>query len=291
MTGAYAADLAAIRDLELRARVAVTGARHGPHTSPLHGFGAEFREYRHYRPGDDLKHVDWKTYARTRTLYTRRFTETTNLTALVVVDASASMDFCGKFALAKTVAAALAMLVVDQGDAAGLVALGSRAAHVPSGRGVVHMARLLASLSRLAADGVEPFSAALARVGPRLPRHGVVIAVSDFYDDELALPALRRLARAGHDVVAVQTLADEEQRLAVGDDVDLVDAETGQSRAVGGDDAARAVRTAYTARLTTWRARLRQSLLRDGIEPVSVTTADRLDHVLRRFLLARRGGA
>lgn len=290
MTGEYAADLAAIRDLELRARVAVTGARHGPHTSPLHGFGAEFREFRHYRPGDDLKHVDWKTYARTRTLYTRRFTETTNLTALVVVDASASMDFHGKFALAKTVAAALAMLVVDQGDAAGLVALGSRAAHVPAGRGVAHMARLLARLSRLAADGAEPFSAALARVGPRLPRHGVVIAVSDFYDDELALPALRRLARAGHDVVAVQTLADEEQRLLVGDDVELVDAETGQSRAAGGDGA-RAVRTAYTARLTAWRAHLRQSLLRDGIEPVSVTTADRLDHVLRRFLLARRGGA
>ncbi len=153
----------------------------------------------------------------------------------------------------------------------GLVALGSRAAHVPAGRGVVHMARLLAGLSRLVADGAEPFSAALARVGPRLPRHGVVIAVSDFYDDDLALPALRRLARAGHDVVAVQTLADEEQRLTVGDDVELVDAESGQSRPVGAD----AARDAYTARLTAWRARLRQSLLRDGIEPVSVTTADR----------------
>lgn len=287
MTGAYAADFAAIRDLELRARVAVTGARHGPHTSPLHGFGAEFREYRHYRPGDDLKHVDWKAYARTRTLYTRRFTETTNLAALIVVDASASMDFHGKFALAQTVAAALAMLIVDQGDAAGLVALGSRAVYVPASRGVVHMARLLAGLTRLAPDGVEPFSAALARVGPRLPRHGVVIAVSDFYDDDLALPALRRLARAGHDVVAVQTLADEEQRLVVGEDVELVDAESGQSRPVGAD----AARADYQVRLTAWRTRLRHSLVSDGIEPVSVTTADRLDLVLRRFLLARRGGA
>ncbi len=287
MTPDYGVDFAAIRDLELRARVAVTGARHGPHASPLHGFGAEFREYRHYRPGDDLKHVDWKVYARTRTLYTRRFTETTNLVAMVVVDASASMDFLGKFALARTVAAALAMLAVDQGDAAGLMALGTRSVHVPAGRGVVHMARLLAGLTRLVPDGLAPFSEVLARVGPRLPRHGVVIAVSDFYDDTSALPVLRRLARAGHDVVAVQTLAVEEQTLAVDDDVELVDAETGQVRPL----AAEGGRAAYQERLTAWRDHLRRSLRRDGIEPVSISTADRLDRVLRRFLLARRGGA
>ncbi len=287
MTPEYAADFAAIRDLELRARVAVTGARHGPHTSPLHGFGAEFREYKHYRPGDDLKHVDWKAYARTRSLYTRRFTETTNLVALVVVDASASMDFLGKFTLARTVAAALAMLVVDQGDAAGVMGGGSAAVHVPAGRGVVHMARLLAALTRLVPDGREPFSDVLARVGPRLPRHGLVIAVSDFYDDALTLPVLRRLARAGHDVVAVQTLADEEQRLAVADDVELVDAETGHTRPVSPG----AARAGYEARVAAWQRGLRTALMRDGIEPVSLTTADRLDHVLRRFLLARRGGA
>ncbi len=287
MTQEYGADFAAIRDLELRARVAVTGARHGPHTSPLHGFGAEFREYRHYRAGDDLKHVDWKAYARTRTLYTRRFTETTNLVALVVVDASASMDFHGKFALARTAAAALAMLVVDQGDAAGLMAQGAQAVHVPAGRGVVHMARLLAGLTRLVPDGVAPFSEVLARVGPRLPRHGVVIAVSDFYDDVAVLPVLRRLARAGHDVVAVQTLAAEEQTLDVDDDVELVDAETGQTRPI----AAAAARATYQARFTAWRGELHTSLRRDGIEPVSVTTGERLDRALRRFLLARRGGA
>lgn len=287
MTPEVAADVAAIRDLELRARVAVTGARHGPHTSPLHGFGAEFREYRHYRPGDDLRHVDWKVYARTRTLYTRRFTETTDLVAMLVVDASASMDFRGKFQLARTVAAALAMLAVDQGDAAGLIGGGSAAVRVPAGRGVVHMARLLAGLTRLVPDGREPFSDVLARVGPRLPRHGLVIAVSDFYDDALTVPVLRRLARAGHDVVAVQTLADEEQRLAIADDVEVIDAETGQTRPV----AAGAARAAYQARVSAWQRELRTALRRDGIEPVSVTTADRVDLVLRRFLLARRGGA
>ena len=287
MTPEYAADFAAIRDLELRARVAVTGARHGPHTSPLHGFGAEFREYRHYRPGDDLKHVDRKAYARTRALHTRRFTETTNLVALIVVDASASMDFHDKFSLARTAAAALAMLVVDQGDAAGLLARGSAALHVPAGRGVVHMARLLAGLTRLVPDGVEPFSEVLGLVGPRLPRHGLVVAVSDFYDDALTLPVLRRLARAGHDVVAVQTLADEELQLAVAGDVELVDAETGQTQPI----VTAAARPAYQERLAAWRGRWRMSLLRDGIEQVSLTTGDRLDHVLRRFLLARRGGA
>lgn len=287
MTADYAADFAAIRDLELRARVAVTGARHGPHTSPLHGFGAEFREYRHYRPGDDLKHVDWKAYARTRSLYTRRFTETTNLEALIVVDASRSMDFHGKFALARTVAAALAMLILDQGDVAGLLALGGEAVHVPAGRGVVHMARLLAAMARLQPESRAPFATALAQAGPRLPRHGLVIAVSDFYDDALTLPVLRRLARAGHDVVAVQVLADEERRLQVGADAELVDAETDATRPVAAD----AVRDAYQQRLDAWREAWRRTLLADGIEPLGVTTSDPLDVALRRFLLARRGGA
>ena len=154
-------------------------------------------------------------------------------------------------------------------------------------RGVVHMARLLAGLTRLMPDGREPFADVLARVGPRLPRHGLVIAVSDFYDDALTLPVLRRLSRAGHDVVAVQTLADEERRLVIADDAELIDAETGQTRPV----AAAAARAGYQARLTAWQRDLRAALMREGIEPVSLTTADRVDHVLRRFLQARRGGA
>ena len=115
------------------ARTTVEGLRQGLHRSPFHGYSAEFSQYRHYRPGDDLKYVDWKAFGRTDRLYTRQFRETTNLSALFVVDVSRSMDFERKFALAQSVAAVLGTLVLDQGDAAGLLAVEERDA-LPAGR-------------------------------------------------------------------------------------------------------------------------------------------------------------
>src|SRR4029077_19567509 len=121
--------LASLGDLELVARIVVEGLVSGLHRSPFHGYSAEFSQYRRYRPGDDLKYVDWKLLARTDRVYTKQFRETTNMAASIVVDTSASMDFPPK-AVAKTtkfrysviVAAALAHVVSGQGDAVGLVA-------------------------------------------------------------------------------------------------------------------------------------------------------------------------
>ena len=87
--------LNAISDLELVARVTVDGTVSGLHRSPFHGYSAEFSQYRHYRPGDDLKYVDWKLFARTDRIYTKQYRETTNLLAQVAVDASASMAYQG----------------------------------------------------------------------------------------------------------------------------------------------------------------------------------------------------
>lgn len=87
--------LARIGDLELAARTVVDGLRSGPHRSPFHGFSAEFSQYRHYRPGDDLKYIDWKLLARTDRLYTKQFRETTDLAATLVIDTSGSMGFAG----------------------------------------------------------------------------------------------------------------------------------------------------------------------------------------------------
>ncbi|MGH9144507.1 MAG: DUF58 domain-containing protein, partial [Vicinamibacterales bacterium] len=112
--------LAGIADLELVARIVVEGLVSGLHRSPFHGYSAEFSQYRHYRPGDDLKYVDWKLLARTDRLYTRQFRETTNMTSAFVLDSSGSMDFAGgssitKFRYAMIAAAALAHLISGQG--------------------------------------------------------------------------------------------------------------------------------------------------------------------------------
>src|SRR6266545_6495474 len=85
--------LAQIADLELVARIVVEGLVSGLHRSPFHGYNAEFSQYRDYRPGDDLKYVDWKLVARTDRVYTKQFRETTNMAAALVLDTSASMAF------------------------------------------------------------------------------------------------------------------------------------------------------------------------------------------------------
>src|SRR5262249_19292623 len=118
--------LAQVADLELVARIVVEGLVSGLHRSPFHGYSAEFSQYRHYRPGDDLKYVDWKLLARPDRLYTKQFREATNMAAALVVDTSASMDFPTaaptKLRYAVVCAAALAHLVSGQGDAVGLLA-------------------------------------------------------------------------------------------------------------------------------------------------------------------------
>src|SRR5690349_9274009 len=86
-------ELQSLRDLELVTKATVEGLRQGLHRSPFHGYSAEFSQYRHYRPGDDLRYVDWKLSARSDRIYTRQFRETTNLSALFVIDVSRSMDF------------------------------------------------------------------------------------------------------------------------------------------------------------------------------------------------------
>lgn len=282
------AELSALRDLELVVHATVEGLRHGLHRSPFHGYSAEFSQYRHYRPGDDLKHVDWKAFGRTGRLFTRQFRETTNLSSLFVFDVSQSMDFGGKFALAQAAAATLGTLVIDQGDAAGLLAarengttlLGPRSGHQ-------HLRQFLAGVARLKPEGTVSIAEGLTRAGVILKRRGLVVAVSDFYEDAEALIRLRRLARMGHEVVVVQVLAAEEVGLTVDGPVELVDAETGRSVVVQPSVA----RAAYEQRVAAWLADFERAVRREGIDYLRLVTGQSLPAALRRFLVRRKGAA
>jgi uncharacterized protein (DUF58 family) len=283
---ATAAELSTLRDLEFIARTTVDGLRHGLHRSPFHGYSAEFSQYRHYRPGDDLRYVDWKRFARTDRFYTRQFRETTNLSALFVLDVSRSMDYRGKFPLAQRVAAILGTLVLDQGDAAGLLAVGGHVRFLPPRSGHRHLTLFLREISELAPAGTVPFAASLARTGVMLTRRGLVVAVSDYYDAEV-IAALRRLARMGHEVVVVQTLDAGELSLPDHGAVEFVEAETGRTVVVQSEIA----RPAYSARVRAWLSGLETDIRREGFDYLRVATSDDLERALRRFLLSRSGSA
>jgi uncharacterized protein (DUF58 family) len=296
-------ELSSLRDLELVARATVEGLRQGLHRSPFHGYNAEFSQYRHYRPGDDLKYVDWKAFGRTDRLYSRQFRETTNLGALFVIDCSASMAFpddgdsvvpgpvmSSKFALARTAVAVLATLVIDQGDAAGCLALSTAGRpgvhYVPARSGRHHLHVLLAALARLRPAGAEGVASALRQAGTLLRRRGLVMVVSDFYEEDAALAEVRRLSRMGHDVIVVHVFADEELSLPPGGDVEFEDLETRAALVTNPD----AVRSEYRHNVMTFLARVQQQVQREGLDYLRLMTRQPLEPALRRFLVGRRGG-
>lgn len=283
------AERASVRDLELVARATVEGLRQGLHRSPFHGYNAEFSQYRHYRPGDDLKHVDWKAFGRTDRLFTRQFRETTNMSALFVCDLSRSMDYGAKFALAQAATAVLGTLVIDQGDAAGLLALGEagRLSYLPARSGHHHLTLLLAAIARLRADGTTPVADTLSRAAALLKRRGLVIVVSDLYDDERTLAELRRLSRMGHDVIVVHVISQDELTLPDRGAVEYVDSETGETVVVQPERA----QADYARRVQGWLQSVASALARDNIAYLRLTARDTLERDLRRFLVARQGGA
>lgn len=290
------AELSSLRDLELLARTTVEGLRQGLHRSPFHGYSAEFSQYRHYRPGDDLKYVDWKAFARTDRLYSRQFRETTNMSALFVLDTSRSMDYPisggqSKCALARATAAVLATLVIDQGDAAGLLAVSDQrpgATHyVPARSGRHHLHLCLAELARWRCDGGAGVAAALRRAAALLRRRGLVVVLSDLYEEDDALTEIRRLSRMGHDVVVIHVMAREELTLPHGGAIQFEDLETGMALVTNAD----AIRLDYERNVNAFLGRVRQSMAREGVDYLRLETGEALEPSLRRFLVARRGGA
>jgi uncharacterized protein (DUF58 family) len=204
--------LARIDRLELEARQFVEGYLAGKHRSPRHGFAVEFAQHREYAPGDDVKHIDWAVYARTKRYFLKQYEQETNLVAWLIIDASESMGYGSKertkYDLACTAAAAMAYLVLQQADSVGasLVADGVRAYLRPSGQ----MNQLREACRALAAG---PFSGAggIARgideLAGRTGRRGIVFLFSDLLDDVPdILAGLQHLRYQKHEVVLFHTL-------------------------------------------------------------------------------------
>jgi uncharacterized protein (DUF58 family) len=286
--------LSAIHDLELVARATVEGALSGLHRSPFHGYSAEFQQYRHYNAGDDLKYVDWKLFARTDRVYTKQFRESTDVRVHLVLDASASMAHraaagISKIEYGRLLAAALAHLFVSQGDAAGLIVHDEDVrTYIGARRGRGHLRRLLAVLSRTTPGGRTASAHALRRAVDLMTSRGIIILISDLYDDEDGVDAaLRRASRMGHEVVVLHVFTLDELDLAHRGPVEFVDAETGEV-VLGGSSTARDYATNFSAFLERWRNRCASY----NIDYWQVRTDLPPDRLLRAYLLqrARRPG-
>jgi len=260
-------EILSIPRLPVRARVLVEGFLAGQHRSPYHGFSVEFSEHRPYTPGDDLRFLDWKVYARRERLYVKRFEEETNLRAYLLLDVSGSMAFGTKWEVARTLAAALAYLLHLQRDAVALWTFPDRGIYPPR-TGRLHLQRIFGTLESLRPYG-PPDLSAFREALPAMRSRSLVLWITDgLMPPEAFLEAVRLSRTARRDVLIFQILDEDEFRFPFRGSLRFVDLETGE--AVEG--VAEALKTAYASRLEAHLQHLRDALLSLGVEHTLLST-------------------
>jgi uncharacterized protein (DUF58 family) len=204
--------LMAIRNLEFRARIVVEGFWNGLHRSPYHGFSVEFTEFRQYTPGDDLRYLDWRVFARSDRFYIKKFEDETNLRCHLLVDHSRSMGFGSlpytKSEYANTLAATLAWFLFKQGDAVGLLTFDEHLRDIlPPRNRAGHLRQLMLALEKPLAGQSTDFKLPLTRVLQMVRKRGVVVLISDLLAPLVDLErALGELCAFGHEALVFHLL-------------------------------------------------------------------------------------
>jgi uncharacterized protein (DUF58 family) len=278
-----------IRNLELRARVVVEGFWTGIHRSPYHGFSAEFTEYRQYSPGDDLRYLDWRVFARSDRYFIKKFEDETNLRCYLVVDQSPSMKYgsrnVSKAEYSATLAATLAYFLYLQGDGVGLLTFEEQIRdYLPARHRTGHLRQLMHLLERPVSGSATNLSAPLKRIAEIVRKRALVVLISDFLAplDRLE-PDLLALAASGHEVVVFQVLDPAELNFDFNRAAMFEDLETGKTLFV--DPAA--ARTDYLKKLETHCTGLREICQKLGASCHRLDTSRPLELALYDFLRGR----
>ena len=287
-------ELAKLASLAIRCRVVAEGAFTGLHHNRLSGSSIEFAEHKEYAPGDDVRHIDWKAAARIDRLYIKRFEDETEMRTYLVLDASASMGYrrvgISKLEYAGLLAGALAYLLAQQGDPAGLLLFDERTRnYLPPGTRPGHIRDLLALIDGAYAAGRTGPEAALAKVGELAERRSLIILFSDLLDAAPSLgDRLRQLRTRGHDVVLFHVLDPDEIDLPFDDLTHFEAVEPGDDRKLLGDP--RDLRAAFRKQSQVFRDGWRERCLDARVEHLLAVTSAAPSEVLRRFLLPRQRG-
>jgi len=286
-----------LEGLSLVARTVVEGFMSGHHRSPQRGSSIEFAQHRQYVPGDELRGIDWKIFARSDRLVVKEFVAETNFSCHVLVDASESMAFGSlgwtKLDYARWCAASLAHLVIRQRDAAGLVLFDESVRDkVPPRTGMQQESEIVRALEQAVPTGATGVGSVLQWIAGRLRRRGIVAIFSDFFDDgDRLLEGMKRLLYGGHEPILFQVLDPQELEFDY----------TGLLRLEGLEGSGRllvdpnAIREAYKQELGAHVERLARAARELSCDFVQLSTATPLDvalstYLARRAARARAGG-
>ncbi|MGD1097886.1 MAG: DUF58 domain-containing protein [Bryobacteraceae bacterium] len=283
--------LAGISGLDLVAKTVVDGFIAGLHRSPDFGFSQEFAEYRAYSPGDDLRHVDWNVFARTERMYLKRYRGETNCQVTILLDASRSMKFSShrttKLEYAQFLAASLAYMAHLQRDAAGLIVFDEDVRYyVPPSTRQGQLARLLHGIGNVQPGTRTDFAKPFAHVQEFLHRRGLVIALSDFWDQpEKIIRTVEPLRFRGSELVLFHVLDPDEIRPKLRTPVLMEDLETGDTLEVSPDYTAHEYRHKMDVHLEDLQTRAKAA----GLDYFLIDTSRPLDAALREYLAVRKG--
>jgi uncharacterized protein (DUF58 family) len=280
-----------LTSLELRARMVVEGFITGLHKSPYHGFSVEFAEHRQYMPGDEIRHIDWKIYGRTDRYYIKQYEEETNLKGYVILDSSASMGYQSqgmitKFDYAVSLAAALSLLMLRQQDAVGAAVYDTELrSFLPPRSRPSHLREILKTLTAAKPSSGTGTANALNLMAERVKRRGLVIILSDFFDDpDQVMSALKHFRHKQNEVLAMQILDPLERSFNFGMDATFRDMETGEEMVTQPYQ----IRQAYSAAMTEFTERLKKECREHGIDYVLLDTSIPYDVALVEYLNKRR---
>src|SRR2546428_516333 len=259
------AEVSRLGGIEIVAEGVVEGFRAGLQRSPFRGFSVEFTEHRPYQPGDELRYLAWRILGRSDRLFVKQFEEETNLRSMILVDASRSMAWQGaperltKRAYADRLAAALALILLRQRDATGLVTFDEAVRQaIPARVKVGQWGRLVRGLLDTPDGRGTAAEAALRRLTSLLVRRGLVILISDLlFDRDLALTALRYLRHRGHQVIVYHVMDPAELDLGGPPEVRFRDLESPASVVVRPRELARAYGETVRRGIPPRRARRR----------------------------------
>jgi uncharacterized protein (DUF58 family) len=287
--------LASIQGLELRARLIVEGYVSGVHHSPYHGFSIEFAEHREYVPGDDLRYVDWKVFGKTDKVYLKQFETETNLVSHLALDTSESMRYqssaapLSKLDYAKCVAASLAYLVLQQQDSVGLATFDRELRTVirPSSN-ISHLKQLLHVMEESRAQRKTNTGAILHDMAERFKKRGIVIVLSDLFDDlKSTLAGLKHLRHRRHEVIVFHILDPAEVEFPF----ERVTLFKGLEELPEVLADPRSLRKAYLHEFEQYRKRLESGCRSQRIDYVPLRTDQSLDVGLSTYLASRMSRA
>lgn len=279
-----------LSNMELRARLIVEGFIAGLHRSPYHGFSVEFAEHRPYMPGDEIKHVDWKVYARTDRFYIKQYEEETNLKAYIVLDTSRSMGYASpghisKLAYGSYLAASLSFMMIKQQDAVGLAMFDEHVhTFLPPHATKAYLRQVLIRLQQAAPSGQTVAGKSLHQVADRIRRRGLVIVISDLLDDPVSvMSAIKHFRHKKNEVIVMQVVDPTERTFDFGTDATFRDVETLEKVTTRPYQ----IQRAYQEGMKEFLDRYKQECLENYVDYVLLDTSTPFDVAIFEYLNKR----